>query len=501
MGSTTSSYAVGSHRQAIRAEARADVVLAMERIRAIGSRRGPAVLFAAMSFNSVAVFGFHVLVSRILGPSRYGGLGAILALTLLLPVIGGAVSVSVIGQVVRAPIGCRWNSTGPLRGMVILSAVVCVIGGIGSARLADYLHLTSRVPVFLLLLYWVVVLLGVVQRGLLLGQRRFGPVALSVTAGATLRLVLGVVLARSAGVSGALGAYTLAEAASTAGVSWATFRHRRDGSEEVLRLPVRALALTIAATSGMWVMSGSDGFLARHLLDSLPAGFYLAASTAGSIARWLPYNVTFSAFPSLAREVSERSGARSFFTGLGTVVTIVIAVSTTMMVAPTLVTGILFGSKYKPAASILVLLAISNGAQGITGYLLYHQLASRRRTSLLPWIGVVGEAVGIYWWHRNAVTGRGRGRGLELRAPVNHARGLAPSCPATDRGVATSVSPRWRQHGQTWSYPRARPSCSIRRGVLVATIAPGQAPPVSGAGPPPGLYPFELTWGEFSENG
>jgi hypothetical protein len=48
---------------------------------------------------------------------------------------------------------------------------------------------------------------------------------------------------------------------------------------------------------------------------------------------------------------------------------------------------------------VLAWLAISNGLQGVTGFLMAHQLAHRRRTAGLPWLGVIALFCAITWHH------------------------------------------------------------------------------------------------------
>jgi len=354
------------------------------------------VMFAALSLNNIAVFGFHFLVSRALGPARYGALGAVLALTLLLNVVAGALSVAVVREVVLAPPGVI--STRDVGRVVLgLSAVVAAAGLAGSPLVSRFLHFKTDGPVVWLVVYFAVVLLGVVPRGVLIGQRRFVAAGSSVGVGAALRIALGLTLARQAGVSGALAGYAIAEAVSTLLAAVLT-RHGEVATARLV-LPWRPLMLSIAGTSGMWIMTGSDGFLARHLLGAVPAGYYVAASTAGSIALWASYNITTSAFPSLVAAAATGGDAKPFWRGLVGVVGLATAVAGLLMLLSVRVTAVMFGSGYRPTATILVLLAVSNGAQGVAFFLVHHQLASRRWTAMLPWAGLTCEVIGIYLWH------------------------------------------------------------------------------------------------------
>jgi hypothetical protein len=51
---------------------------------------------------------------------------------------------------------------------------------------------------------------------------------------------------------------------------------------------------------------------------------------------------------------------------------------------------------------VLVLLAVSNGAQGMISFLLHHQLAHHRATCLLPWMGLLVLVPIVYAAHGSA---------------------------------------------------------------------------------------------------
>src|SRR5438105_3512957 len=56
---------------------------------------GGVLLFAAMTFVNASNFLFHVLISRILGPSSYGALSALLGALMVLQVPVGAMQVAI----------------------------------------------------------------------------------------------------------------------------------------------------------------------------------------------------------------------------------------------------------------------------------------------------------------------------------------------------------------------------------------------------------------------
>lgn len=362
---------------------------------------GPAILFVGYSFNNVANFGFHVVVSRVLGPDAYGALGAVLALTLLVTVVVSSLSLAVVRTVAARPPDVRWDLGAAYRKVGALGAAVAAGGALLAPPIAAYLHLRSVVPPLLLVGIAIALILGSVPKGVLLGQHRYGEMAAAIAGSAVLRVVLGYVLARWAGISGALAACLVAECVASLAAGWLA-RARTPGVP--LGMGARDLGLSLAAYSGAWMLSASDQFLARHLLAAHPAGLYVAASTAGSIALWAPFSITSSLYPRLvSNATAERPTNRVFNTGIAAVVLLTAAASAAMALLPHLVIAVLFGGAYRQAAAVLALLAAANGAQGVAGFVLHHLLASRRPAVLLPWVALAAVVGGVYLRHATGV--------------------------------------------------------------------------------------------------
>ena len=343
-------------------------------------------LFAALTYFNVSTFGFHVIVSRLLGPARYGALGAVLVLTSLAGNATGAVSTAVTRTVAVRRDGAEWDvARAQRRGLIAAFAAFVIVAAL-AAPLESYLHLGSPVPVLLLAVMAAAILAGLVPRGVLMGERRFARVATALTTGVTLKLVAGAMLASSLGVSGAVAAAALGEALTT--LLYIRALGRRRGSTP-LRVPLRSSSLATGAYGGFWLLAAADTFFARHLLTATGSGLYVAASTAGSIALFLPNNITLTAFPSLAWAAGDGNSPPGTFTrAFIAASTLTVAAAGVLALLPSLAIAVLFGSSFRSASEILVLLAVSNGAQGMVSFLLHHQLAHHRLTCLLPWAGL-----------------------------------------------------------------------------------------------------------------
>jgi len=358
-------------------------------------------LFAALTYFNVSTFGFHVIVSRLLGPARYGALGAILALASLSGNGTGAVGAAVTRAVSIGGADRPWDTRRVRRiGLIAAAVAAAAVGGV-SPILERYLHLTSPVPLLLFAVLAAATLAGMVPRGVLLGRRRFAPVAAALGVGVTTKLVVGAVLANLAGISGAMAGAALGECV-TAALCFRAERASTSGGDE-LSVPFRSFSLATGAYWGFWLLTSTDTFLARHLLAPTPSGLYVAASAAASIALFLPNNITLTAFPSLAGAAADADGtSRTFRRAFAAAAGLTTVAAGGLALLPGLAVAVLFGSGFKHAAPLLVMLAVSNGSQGMVSFLLHHQLAHHRVTCLLPWVGLLLLVPVIYAAHGSA---------------------------------------------------------------------------------------------------
>jgi O-antigen/teichoic acid export membrane protein len=346
--------------------------------------------FAALTYFNLSTFGFHVIVSRLLGPARYGALGAILALAALSGNATGAISAAATRAVAVGGAARAWDTRRARRvGLLAAVATAGVVVALAPV-LERYLHLTSPVPLLLFAVLAAATVGGMVPRGILLGRRRFAPVSAALAYGVTTKLVLGAVLAHAAGISGAMAGAALGECITAA----MCFRAERaalgnHGNGTVLSVPFRSFSLATGAYAGFWLLTATDTFLARHLLGATASGLYVAASTAASIALFLPNNITLAAFPSLAGAAADGGGPPGTFRRPFTAAAVLTVVAASCLALfPGLVVAILFGPGFRQAAPLLALLAVSNGSQGMVSFLMHHQLAHHRVTCLLPWAAI-----------------------------------------------------------------------------------------------------------------
>lgn len=366
-----------------------------------GMAQGGIVFFAATGVASVSNFAFHMVVSRVLGPSSYGAFGALLNLLLVL-----SVPLTALQAFVTRAESANLSSKGcglalrPILGKAVAVGVLGTVLLLGlSQTIADYLHLNSSTAVVVLSLWAVPAVVGTVVQGILIGRLRFVSVSLAtVVGGIGGRLALGVALVEMGfGVTGAIAASVLGQLILTLimlGLLAPEILRPLGASER--RIGIRGVAFSMLAFGGYWAFASEDTILARHFLPSSSAGLYASASTAGKIALFLPAAVGLIAFPRFARDRGLGELSRSTLRWALSLTTVLgLGSAVILVVFPSVVIDLLFGHAYLRAAGTVRILGIEAAGLGVLSLLIYFQLARESLDFLYVWVGAFVGFLGI----------------------------------------------------------------------------------------------------------
>ncbi|MHB8293854.1 MAG: glycosyltransferase [Acidimicrobiales bacterium] len=359
-------------------------------------------LFGAMMAVNVVNFGFHMIMSRLLGAAVYGALGSLLGLVLVLGVVTGALQVAVTQAV--AEHGGRPGSVEVRRPLwrAGLAGLVGFAAFAGAAPAIDgFLHFSSAVPALWLGAFVSLGIVGLVLQGVLIGELRFRAVAVAMLAGGAARLVSGLVLvAIGFGLDGAIAASAINAGVTCAILLWSLRYQLRPGRGlPVLGLRLRSTMASVVALGGFSVYTSIDSILARHYLPPVLAGNYVAAATAARIALFLPGAVAMIAFPRLVASTDAIEDRRLLTHALGLVGLLAGFAALVMLVVPGLVVTVLFGSTYVFAAHVLGILGVSAAGMALVSLLAYVHLARRSVLASATWAGVVTATVLIAAFH------------------------------------------------------------------------------------------------------
>ncbi|MGI9005784.1 MAG: glycosyltransferase [Streptosporangiaceae bacterium] len=335
-------------------------------------------------------FLFHVLISRLLGPSYYGALGAVLNVISVLAVPLGAVQLAVTQGVVSGA-----SKRTSLRGLTVkatlwgLGAMMAV--WILSPPVDGFLNLRSPVTDLAIGIWVPFAVVAAVLQGALLGEMRYVPVAVaSFFGGGALRLVSGALLVTAGfGLGGAVAATVIGQVFTTVALLIVARREVFTTARHQVRISLHDAVLSIAALAGYTTLTGIDTLLARHYLAPVTAGRYAAAAIAGHIALFLPGALVTVAFPQLvSANAAGTSTRKTLIETLGLVSVIGLVAFAVLAGMPGVVVDVLFGPSYLAAARIVGIIGLISVLLGIIGLLTYFHVARRSLAALYSWAGV-----------------------------------------------------------------------------------------------------------------
>jgi O-antigen/teichoic acid export membrane protein len=365
------------------------------------SGAGGLSFMIALAVVGLGNMGFHVVVSRMLGPAAYGAFGSLLALITLMTVPATGFQTLVTARTARLV-----QSGRPIDGRVLfgraltIGALCTVVMLVATPWIQQLLRLESIWPAFWLALYCVPLAGIVVPWGVLCGRGRFGTVGIIAVSSTVARLSVAVLFINAGlGVAGAVAASVVADSLQAIALHTASRWRTPYRSDAVsLRLSARTALGGVTAYSGLWLLSGVDTIAARQLLAPVTAGQYSAAVTALHGALYGAHAISLAALPAFAAANVDRSRRALARALLGTAVLIVPAMVVLTLLSPWLV-PLVFGSTFKVPVRVIAMMACATAAIGLLWVLVQYLIARSRKGAGAAWLGIPIAAAGATIWH------------------------------------------------------------------------------------------------------
>jgi O-antigen/teichoic acid export membrane protein len=351
-------------------------------------------LLIATAASGVFSYAALAINGRVLGPSDFGLLGAMVGIVSFGAVALRPVSLAATHHVIIAP---SVNGARSVRELVTLGALVAVvlslpllaIAIVASGPLDGLLHASGRWPVALLGPYLALVVGQQIVSGALLGGHRLPTQALAACADACARAVVTFPAALIFGVSGAFAAYLVGQCSSIAtavialgGVAWF-----RSAQRDVLASGRVGLA-SVSLVLGTALLQYGDLIVLRWYGQPDDAGQYAACAGVGALLVAISVPIYLPSFPRAVTARRDRLPTRP------------ILLSTLLLVLGLglgaaflsewfggLVLRASFGAQFEAASLLLPLYLIKTSLVVAVGVLGQHALAlkaTRSVNSLFP---------------------------------------------------------------------------------------------------------------------
>jgi O-antigen/teichoic acid export membrane protein len=357
-----------------------------------GSDTGRAAgLAAAVLATNLLGLVFTIVFARILGPSGYGSLAALVSAFIVLMVPGAALQLATAREVSHAtvvggaPAGSgvrRW-----LRQLTLAAVAVAVLAILLRSTLASVIHVdqvwaAAAVPVTAMM--WAIVS---VERGALQGFQRYRLVGFSLVGEAVSRLVFALPLvAAGLGVTGAFlgtGVGLLA-----VGLSLAVPLHRRlpaapSGEDGGVRQLLAGFWAPVLGLTLLFALQEVPVIIVKHEATSAAAGWYAAAAVAAKAIIWVAVGLGMYLLPETARRAGRGVDPRPILLRM---LALIAAASAPMVlicaVAGGSLLGAVFGDDLTGASQALPWLSLSMALLACT-YLSVQYLLALGRSSFI----------------------------------------------------------------------------------------------------------------------
>lgn len=319
--------------------------------------RGSLIIFLGSNIGNVLNFLYNIAMGRLLGPERYGDLGAILSLFILFGVPLGIFNLFLVKIVsdyfgkkdYRSILGLRHYFTPRL---FILGIIISTFMILLSPNLGHFLNFKNWLPIALSALLFILSGLAIINKAILQGTLFFIYLTLNGIVEMILKLILSIILVlANFGLSGALFgliisgfvSYLLSIFEINNILKVAKKEEKVIISTKIFKTFIPVLLATLALTSFFTV----DIILVKHFFPPIVAGEYVALSTIGKIIYYTIGPIITVMFPLISTRVS--SGLPYLVPLLGTLLLSSIVSAGIIFIYflfPKFIINTIFGSSY-----------------------------------------------------------------------------------------------------------------------------------------------------------
>jgi O-antigen/teichoic acid export membrane protein len=370
----------------------------------VTGRRAGFLVFIGIGTTNLGNAVFHLFSGRLLGPSRYGEVVSLVAVSGLIALPFGGVQYAVARFV--ADDAARRNADGiaafvrrAMTVAVFVAATVAAIVTLASPLIRDALGVTKLSPVVLMALYTFPALLAPPLWGVAQGLQRFGLMSASMIVGSVARIVVLVALIPlGVGVGAVMGATLvggcLAIVVPLPLILWwmrrPTHGARGPATGEVLRYMVPVVVGTLAITS----LTTLDLIVAKVSLSSHDAGIYGSASFIGRLLLYLPMTIATVLLPKvISRAALELDTKEILHASLAVTAAFSLVGTGLLIVLPRLIVEVTFGAEYSGATPLVGVFGLTMTVYALLNVQLAYHLGHGRTT--MAWLLLAGAVAQV----------------------------------------------------------------------------------------------------------
>ncbi len=352
-------------------------------------------------------FVFHFFMGRVLGPSSYGVLGALMSLLFLLIVPTVTIQTTLTKFVSELNAEKQYGKikyllTSMLKTFSVISIIGLMVYTLLSESIASFLHIPVT-PVLIFGGFLVFALLLPISRGVMQGLQWFKNLGINMAFEGISKVIIGIVLVMiGLGVNGAAYAIFIAFMISFFITYFPLKKILEHKIEKYSLKPVYTYLLPVTLTLLLLTSFYSiDILLVKHFFDPVSAGHYAAVSLIGKTVFFATIAITQVMFPKVSELYKQKKPHKKLLTkSLFLISLIGIPICIVYFFIPELVVKIFFGSEYLDAANLLWKFAVFMLMFSFTYTIAMYNLSINRLKFLFVLLLFsITEALTIWFYH------------------------------------------------------------------------------------------------------
>ncbi|MCK4781660.1 oligosaccharide flippase family protein [Candidatus Parcubacteria bacterium] len=369
-----------------------------------------SIFFVGSFLASFGNYIFHFLMARMLTIESYGELQSLLALSVIVGIPGGVLSTVLVKYAAAFKAKKQFNKIYSLFSFftkkVLFASIIFFIFFIFlSGYIANFLNLTSSLPVIILGTSFLVVFLQSINSGILQGLQKFKDISIISVISALFKILLAVLLVKLGfEINGAMGAIVLASLIAYL-ISFLPIKFLFKQQKEKIEIkeifqysfPVFFALLFMA------LLYNIDVILVKHFFSPEIAGQYGALAVIGHIIFFIGGPVVAVMFPMTATAHTNNSNPAQIFKKTIFLVGLVgLGILFFYFFFPNLIIKILVGAKFLSISKFLGWFSFAMFLYAfINLFLQYFLSIHKTKCVYLAGIGVLLQIILISVWHNS----------------------------------------------------------------------------------------------------
>lgn len=351
---------------------------------------------------------YHLIVGRILGPSNYGELAALISLMGLISIVPASINLVIVKYISAAKTETEvvdlviWLKNRIIKFSIIFFVIILLI----SPLIVSFLRVSKIIYLILFALTFLVGFQSLFYRAILQGLLKFKEMIFSILAENSIKLIASVLfIYLGFRVGGAVAAFLI-----SAIIGWgitvfylkvktkgATNIHPDIKSMALFAIPV--IIQSFATTS----LYSSDVLLVKHFFSSHDAGIYASLSTLGKIIFFAAGPIGAVMFPLVSQRNAKGGNYKKIFrySFIFTFITSC-GILAAYWLFPKIAIRILYGALYLEAANLLFYFGIFIALFTLSSLIINYGLSlGRTKIVVLPTVAAFVQIIGIWFFHNS----------------------------------------------------------------------------------------------------